>query len=115
MWRQRRILSASSTAPNCGTFLYSASADGGAQALGLPAGAIASSAPADIVVIDTDRPEFAGVADAELLDAYVFAPRPGQVRDVLVGGTWVLRDWRHPERESIAADYANCLRRLLAA
>lgn len=115
LWRQRRILSASPDTPNCGTFLYSASADGGAQALGLPAGAIASGAPADIVVIDTDRPEFAGVAATELLDAYVFAPRPGQLRDVLVGGTWVLRDGRHPARESIAADYANCLRRLLGA
>lgn len=115
MWREQRILSASPAAPNCGTYLYSASAAGGAQALGLPAGAIAAGAPADIVVIDTDRPEFAGVADAALLDAYIFAPRPGQVREVLVDGTWVLRDRQHPERESIAANYEKCLQRLLQA
>jgi formimidoylglutamate deiminase len=115
LWRQQRILGASHAAPNCGTFLYSASAAGGAQALGLAAGAMAPGAPADIVVIDTDRPEFAGVADAALLDAYVLAPRPGQVRDVLVGGSWVLRDRQHPQRESIAADYARCVQRLLPA
>lgn len=115
LWRERRVLSASAAAPNCGTFLYSAAAAGGAQALGLAAGAIVPGAPADIVVLDTDRPGFAGVPAEALLDAYVFAPRPGAVRDVLVGGAWVLRGGRHPEREAISADYAQCLRRLMRA
>ena len=35
------------------------------------AGELVAGAPADIVVIDTDRPQFAGVPEAALLDAHI--------------------------------------------
>jgi len=114
MWRERRGLLSSAALPHCGSYLYSQAAAGGAQALGLSRGALVSGAAADIVVLDTDRAQFAGVRDEALLDAYIFAPRPGAVRDVMVGGEWVLRNGTHPRQETIASAYRDCLARLCA-
>jgi formimidoylglutamate deiminase len=115
IWRERRGLVASGALPHCGSFLYSAAGIGGAQALGLAGGALVAGAPADMLVLDTDRAEFAGVTDDALLDAYIFAPRPGAVRDVLVGGEWIVRGGRHPRREAIEQSYRQCLARLQCA
>ncbi len=115
VWRERRALASSASRPHCGSFLYAAAAAGGAQALSLGRGELAAGEPADIVVLDTDRAEFAGVPAEALLDAYIFAPRPGALRDVLVGGAWTVRDGRHPRRDAIAQSYRRCLARLRSA
>jgi formimidoylglutamate deiminase len=112
VWRERRALCATDAEPHCGTFLYAAAAAGGARAMGIGGGQITAGAPADLVVLDTDRAAYAGIADDALLDAYVFAPRPDDVRDVLVGGRWVLRERRHPAAEAIASAYKRCVARL---
>jgi formimidoylglutamate deiminase len=114
MHRERRALIASTSQPHCGSFLYGAAVDGGAQAIGLAGGELKPGAPADIVVVDTDSAAFAGVPEAALLDAYVFAPRPGAVRDVMVDGRWLVRNGLHPQRESIEQAYRACLQRLAA-
>jgi hypothetical protein len=46
------------------------------------------------------------------LDAYVFCAAGNPVRDVMVGGRWVIRDGRHALEEGIAARYAGALREL---
>jgi formimidoylglutamate deiminase len=115
IWRERRALAASSASPHCGTRLYSAAATGGAQALGLPGGQFVTGAAADLVVLDTDRAAYAGVPDEALLDAYVFAPRGPDVRDVMVAGRWVLRERRHPAADAITRNYEDCVARLARA
>jgi formimidoylglutamate deiminase len=112
-WRERRVIAAGSALPNCGAFLYGAAAAGGAQALGARAAGLTAGAPADVVVIDTDRPEFAGVEEAALLDAWVFAPRPGAIREVWVAGEPLVVDGRHRARDSIAARYRASVARLV--
>lgn len=111
--KQRRGLVSVSSQEHCGTALYTLASTGGAQALGLNAGELIAGAPADIVVIDTDRPQFAGVPEEALLDAHIFAPRERAVRDVMIAGQWVLRDGVHPQREQIAHAYQWAVRRLL--
>ena len=111
--RQRRVLVCHGAQPHCGTSLYSLASSGGAQALGLNAGRLVAGAQADIVVIDTNQAQFAGIRDDALLDAHVFAPRPGSVRDVLVAGRWVVRDGRHAQREFVMEGYRRSLARLL--
>jgi formimidoylglutamate deiminase len=113
--RGRRVIAASAREPNCGTFLYRSAAAGGARALGLSSAGLAVGAPADIVVIDTERAAMAGAATAALIDTHVFAPRPGAVRDVMVGGQWRVRDGKHPQRAAIEAGYRAAIARLTGA
>ncbi len=112
MVRQRRAVLNTPAMPHTGSCLYSSAVAGGAQALGFAAAGLSVGAPADIVVLDTERPEFAGVTPAALLDSYVFSPRPGAVRDVMVGGKWVIRQRHHPQRAVIEAAYHACLKGL---
>jgi formimidoylglutamate deiminase len=111
--KQRRGLVSVSSEEHCGTALYALASAGGAQALGLNAGELIAGAPADLVVIDTDRPQFAAVPEEALLDAHIFAPRERAVRDVMIAGRWVLREGLHPLRERIAHAYKSAVMRLL--
>jgi len=106
-WQARNVL-ASGDAP-VGQALYAAAARGGAQAQGRRAGAIASGCRADLVVLDTDDPALADHAAQTILDAAVFGPCRAPVRDVMVGGTWVVRDGYHRDEEAIFARYRACL------
>ena len=111
--KQRRGLVTTGSQPHCGTSLYSLAAAGGAQALGIGGGELAAGSVADLVVIDTEQPQFAGLPDAALLDAHIFAPRPGAVRDVMVAGQWLVRDGRHGRREQVMQAYKRSLEGLL--
>jgi formimidoylglutamate deiminase len=85
---------------------------GGARALGLSAGALAPGRRADLVVLDLDHPALAGRPDDRLLDAFVFNGNDTPVRDVLVGGRFVVRERRHIDEERIAAAYRRTMSRL---
>ena len=115
LWRERRVVVRTAHDRHCGTLLYDRAHAGGTQALGRPDGGIAPGADADIVVLDTALASAAGVADEALIDQYVFAPRPGVVRDVFVGGERVIRDRVHPRAAAIERDYVDALARLTAA
>jgi len=113
-WRERRVIAIGAATPNCGAFLYGEALAGGAQAMGESAAGFVPGAPADFLVLDTGRAEFAGVDERALVDAWVFAPRPGAIREVWVAGAPVVTAGLHRARESIAAAYRECLRRLTA-
>ncbi len=81
----------------------------GARALGLTTGRIEEGAPADLVLLDLDRPAAAGVPP---LEAAVFHGAPGWVRQVWVAGSPLLHRGRHPEREAIVRRARAALRRL---
>ena len=95
-----------------GHALYAAAASGGAKALSRPAGVIAEGCRADLVVLDPDEPALAGQPIAAVLDAAVFGPCRTPVRDVMVGGRWVVRDGHHPREDAVLANYRACLARL---
>lgn len=114
MLRQRRVLGADAHEPHAGTSLWQRAVRGGARAMGYPRAELAVGAPADVVLLDTNRAEFAGTAAAALVDAFVFAPRPGAVRDVWVGGEHVVEDGRHRARGAIEAEYRDSLAHLKA-
>ncbi len=91
-----------------GVALWQAAAMGGAQASGRPVGRIAPGCRADFCGLAPTR-ETLGAAPAFVVDAAVFAPGERGVRDVMVGGVWLVRDGRHVAGERIAADYARAL------
>ena len=109
--RRRNI--AATPGASTGAGLYSAALAGGARALGRQIGVLEPGARADLIVLDDDHPLLAGRAGDVLIDSYVFSGNSALVRDVMVGGTWVVRDRRHDLEESIAAQYRKILARLL--
>ena len=68
----------------------------GARALGSPSDGIAIGAPADLVLIDLDRPAAAGVP---MQEAAAFLANPEWVDRVWVAGREIVRKGRHPRRE----------------
>lgn len=112
--RFERNVAASAARPSVGATLWDAAVRGGAQALGRRTGAIAPGCRADLLVLDDAHVDLAGRGDDAILDALVFAGGRGLVRDVMVGGRWVIREGRHAEEDAIAAWYRATVAGLLA-
>ncbi|MBI2709584.1 MAG: formimidoylglutamate deiminase [Actinobacteria bacterium] len=84
--------------------LLDALTTGGAHSLGWDtAGRIAPGHVADLVRVDVAGVRLAGVPARELLAGVVFAAAPADVRDVMVGGRWIVRDGHH-ERLDVAGE-----------
>ncbi len=109
--RQARNVLAAVDAP-VGQTLYAMAARGGAQAQSRAAGAIARGYRADFIVFDADDPALAAQSVDTMLDAAIFGPCRHPVRDVMVGGRWLVRDGHHPREDAIFARYRTCLARL---
>ena len=84
----------------------------GCRALGRDAGKVAVGRRADLVVLDAGHPALAGRTGHAVLDSWVFSGPGNPVRDVMVGGVWVVRDGRHPREEEAARGYVEAVRRL---
>jgi formimidoylglutamate deiminase len=95
-----------------GRWMVTHAADVGAAALAQPGGRIEPGRRADLIVLDRDADALAGHETATLLDAWVFAGGASAVKDVMVGGQWVIRDRRHPDEEAIAREFRAALERL---
>ncbi len=112
---RRRNVAASGAVPNTAERLWSAAALNGAQVLGLEGGAIAPGRRADLVVIDRDHVSLAERSAAEALGSYVFVAGRRAVRDVMVGGRWIVRNREHACDDSAAASYRASLRGFASA
>ena len=99
--------------PQIADTLYRGALRGGAQALGQAIGRLEVGARADWLRLDPNDPYLATASDEALLGRWLFAGGDRQVRDVMVGGRWVIRDGHHPDEASSAAAFAQALRALL--
>ncbi|HRA37354.1 MAG TPA: amidohydrolase family protein, partial [Pseudomonadota bacterium] len=101
----RRNVAASHDEPSTGAALWREALVGGAQASGRRIGALAPGHRADLLVLDEQAPELAAKRSGQVLDTLVFAGNRNLVRDVMVGGRWVVRAGAHVAGERIAARY----------
>ncbi len=108
----RRLIAASADQPHCGARLWRDALMGGAQALGRRIGRLEEGCRADLIRLDAAHPILAGSRGDALLDALVFSGNVNPVRDVMVGGRWLVRGGRHLRRDDIAEAYRATLRRL---
>jgi len=102
--RHRNIASRGEGA-SVGETLWSAALRGGAQAAGLPLGALEPGRRADLLVLDDEAPLLAARDASSAMDSFLFAGNTPLVRHVMSGGRWVVRDFRHCDEERIAARY----------
>ncbi len=84
-----------------GETMYAQAAFTGGIALGRRIGALVPGYRADLVVLDSNHPLLAGRSPATMLDSYVFAAGAAAVRDVMVGGRFVIEDGAHRDEAAI--------------
>lgn len=97
-----------------GARLYRAALAGGAQALARPVGAIAPGRRADFLVVDDQHPLLYGRSGDLLLDSLVFSGDENPIRDVMIGGNWIVRDRVHQAAERVRTRFRHTMDRLLA-
>jgi formimidoylglutamate deiminase len=109
---QRRNIAVSPDERQVGDFLWQGALRGGAQAAGRPVGALAPGCRADVVVLDDDHPNMYGLALDEVLGSFVFSGNDNLVKDVMVGGQWVVRNQQHVAQQAIAARFKQTMAEL---
>lgn len=88
--------------------LFSCATEGGAASIGAPGGSLEIGRPADFFTVALDDPSIVGAgADPEtLLSCIVFSAERTAIRDVAVGGQFVVRDGRHPLADDIVQKFS---------
>jgi formimidoylglutamate deiminase len=109
---QRRNVAASAAERRVGDTLWRGALGGGAKATGRRVGALAAGQRADLLVLDSAHPNLFGLPPADVLNALVFCGNDNLVRDVLVGGRWVVLDGNHIAQAAIAQRYMHTIEEL---
>jgi len=88
-----------------GRMLFDTALAGGEQASGQGGGALVAGRRADLVMLDPDSHSLLGHGPETVLDAWILGGTQNPVRDVMVGGHWVIRDRHHPQADAIRAEW----------
>jgi formimidoylglutamate deiminase len=107
--KKRRGVLAAKGESHVGTRLWRDAAENGARALGQPVGRIAVGCRADWLVLDAQHPSLSGVLADGALDRLLFAGATHAIRDVMVGGRWVVKGGHHSADERLRAEFARIM------
>jgi formimidoylglutamate deiminase len=110
---KRRNVLATQSETSTGAMLWRHACSAGTRATARNIGAIEVGRRADIVVIDTNAPLFAGREEDTLIDTWIFAGSGHEVRDVMVAGRWLVQEGRHSAETAIAVNYKRAMSRIL--
>jgi formimidoylglutamate deiminase len=112
LFAKQRNISEANDGAHTGAGLYRRALAGGAQACGRKIGEIAPGYRADLVVLDPEHPALIGRRHESMIDSWIFSGSETPVRDVMVGGNWVVKDRRHVAQDDVLKDYRRCIARL---
>ena len=107
---KRRNVCLGEEGSSTGARLWRQACAGGARASGRPIGSLEPARRADIVVLDADMPVLYSRTGDEIIDTFVFAAPATAVRDVMVGGRWLVQEGRHFAETAIAAGYRRAIK-----
>ncbi len=110
---QQRNIAANKARPHTGRNLYLDALQGGRAATGLNTGAIEVGKRADFIILDAASPLLAGGSDDHILDRFIFSGNVNPVRDVMIGGKWIIRDKKHTGTEMITEKFNDCMTKIL--
>jgi formimidoylglutamate deiminase len=108
---QRNVVSRA-TGGSTGGFLLDQAVIGGAQAGGRKTGRLEKFWRADFVVLDRDHAALTGRDGEHLIDSWLFAGNSNPVRDVVIGGDWIVREGHHRHEDQAKADYLKAMAKL---
>jgi formimidoylglutamate deiminase len=109
--RTRNAL-ASGAGASTGRTLFDAVLRGGDTCLDNPVGAIAAGKRCDIAVLDDEHPTMIGREGDAALDTWIFSAGNAAMKDMIVGGSHVVKDRRHIDEDRIQKKFAETVRRL---
>jgi formimidoylglutamate deiminase len=92
--------------------LFDCATVNGARSLGVHSGDLSAGSLADFFTVDLDDLSIAGHSGGDLLPLLVFSLDRTAIRDVVVNGSWVVRDGRHPLQEEIVSRYKELHKKL---
>ena len=95
-----------------GRALWEGATRNSAPAMGRPLGTLKRGSRADLVILDDALPTLYGRCGDNLLDALIFAGNANPVRNVMVGGAWVVRDRVHVREDEIRRRFNAAVDRL---
>ncbi|WP_418318711.1 formimidoylglutamate deiminase [Piscinibacter sakaiensis] len=108
--RRRNVAAApESGQPSTAARLFDRIVSGGGQAAGRSRWGLLAGARADLLVADPQSPALLGMPPSRCLDALVFSSPSAPWRDVMVAGSWVIREHAHPGRQAIATRFAQAV------
>lgn len=112
---KRNVLAASGNVltAHSGRRLFDLALSGGRQSLGLPTGAITPGCRADLVFLDPRCPTILAHGPETVIDAWILSGTANPVRDVMVGGQWIVRNGIHEMEDRILADYEKAMKMLI--
>lgn len=110
--KRRRGVLADQHESHVGTRLWRDAARHGAQSIGQPAGALDVGMRADWLVLDKEHPSLAGVSAETALDHLVFSGGRAAIRDVMVGGRWVVKEGRHAAELPLRSPFSSLMAHL---
>lgn len=106
---QRRNIAVSAQQRRVGDFLWQAALAGGVQASGRQIGALEVGKRADLIILDHTHPNLFDKKAEDVLNTLIFCGNDNLVRDVMVGGRWVVRAARHVDQDAIADRFKQTL------
>lgn len=109
-----RNLSATQQHPSTGVGLLRPCMASAATSSGVALGELGEGQRADFILLDSNAMEFAGLPDAMLLDAWLFASQRPCVKAVYVAGRRLVEQGRHGLREPVAKRYRTQLAKMFA-
>jgi formimidoylglutamate deiminase len=92
--------------------LFECATESGAASLGARSGSLEIGRAADFFTVALDDPLIAGADPDSLLSHIVFSAERSALRDVAVGGKFVIREGRHKLQEEITSDFTGLQRQL---
>ncbi len=112
--KRRRGVLTDTGESHVGTRLWRDAALHGAQAVGQPSGVIDVGLRADWLALDTGHPSMAGAPIENALDHLLFAGGGAAIRDVMVGGRWVVKERHHAAELPLRGRFRDLMARLAA-
>ncbi len=85
--------------------LFDCATETGALSLGAPGGRLEPGRAADFFTVDLNDPSIAGANASSLLNHIVFSGEKTAIRDVSVGGEFMVRDRRHRQQDEIVRNF----------
>ena len=83
-------------------------------ASGRKIGCIANGYCADMIVFETDHPQFCGRSADELIHSWIFSGNTNAVRDVYVDGIQLVQDHMHCSEEEVGVRFRESITDLLS-
>jgi formimidoylglutamate deiminase len=113
---ERVVLAPGSSKDALASRLFTSATETGAASLAGPVGSVGGSLEvgrqADFFTVNLDDPSVAGAGSGALLNHVVFSLERTAIREVAVGGEFVVRDGRHALAEEITREFAGVQRNL---